>query len=84
MRYLDFEKEEKGFKELTLNIAEFKKNIGKKICFVNKRRICKHRGWYDISYGTIAGTYYNTIYLNDYNDSIDLRDIAEAGIKIEN
>jgi hypothetical protein len=80
--YLDFENQEKGYESLDITRDSFKENIGKQICYVNSRRVDKHRGYYNVEYGIISGVRYNRLFLNDYNEEIDIRDIAECGIKI--
>jgi hypothetical protein len=79
-RYLDFEKQEKGYENLPLSINIFKQKINCQICYVNSRRIDKYRGNYSVEYGVIESTRYNTIYFTNGSE-IDIRDIAQAGIK---
>ena len=80
-RYLDFEKEEKGFEQIFLNAETIKANIGKRICYVNKRDIDQYRGYYNVRYGTIHSKRYSTLFLDDGNRDVDIRDIVECGIE---
>lgn len=79
-RYLDFEKEEKGFKPFYLSRENIRANIGKTICYVN--RVDPHRGYYNVYFGVIHSVRYSTLYLNDGEHEIDVRDVKECGIKI--
>lgn len=79
-KYLDFEKEEKGFKPFYPSRENIRENIGKKICYVN--RVDPHRGYYTVHYGVIHSVHYSRLFLNDANEEVDIRDIKEAGIEI--
>lgn len=84
--YLDFENEkyEKGYKPfstLFLDSKSIKKYIGKKICFVTS--VDRYRGYYTVKYGVIHSKRYSTLYLNDGDDSVDVRNIKECGIEID-
>ncbi len=83
MKLLDFENEkyEKGFKPFDhRNKDLIKKNIGKKICYVDF--VEPHRGTYFVRYGIIHSVKYSRLYLNDMDKSVDLRDIKECGIEL--
>lgn len=80
-KYLDFEKEEKGYKSFYADRVSLKNNIGKKICWVNIRYVDPHRGYYSVDHGIIHSVKYSTLYLNDGDQEVDIRDIAESGIK---
>lgn len=80
-KYLDFEKEEKGYKSLTVSKESFRNNIGKQICYVDY--VEPYRGTYFVRYGVIHSVRYSTLFLNDMNKEVDIRSIKEAGIKIE-
>lgn len=82
MKYLDFENHEKGYIKFTLTKASAKANIGKAICFVTRGSIDKHRGCFRVRFGLISGVHYNRVFLNEYQDEIDIRDVVECGIKI--
>jgi len=82
-KYLDFDKQEKGYEKFELNTESIKANIGRQICYVNKRRIDKNRGYYNVEYGTIHGKHYSTLLIDEGNVSIDIRDVEECGIQIE-
>ena len=84
MRYLDFENEkhEKGYKPFDLTAENIKANVGKTICYVLRRSIDKYRGYYRVQYGRIFKKHYSALLINEGDDSIDIRDVAECGIKI--
>lgn len=81
MKLLDFENNEKGYKPLVVSKDNFKRNIGKSICYVDF--VEKYRGTYFVRYGIIHSVKYNTLYLNDGDNEVDIRNIKEAGIKIQ-
>ncbi len=81
MRYLDFENEEKGYEKFYLNRESIRKNIGKQICFVDKRNICPHRGYYNVDYGILHSVRYSKLLLDDGDREVDIRDVVECGIK---
>lgn len=81
--YLDFEKEEKGYKRFYLTRENIISNIGKKICYVDKRTVCKYRGYYTVQIGIIHSVRYSRLLLNDGDNEVDIRDILECGIKTE-
>lgn len=83
-KYLDFEnpKYEKGYKPFQLTTDSIKANIGKKICYVRSRSIDPHRGYYNVEYGVIHSKRYSQLYIEDGNNSVDIRDIVECGIEI--
>lgn len=80
-KYLDFEKEEKGYEPFTLTRENLKKNIGKVICYVDY--VEPNRGTYFVRYGRIHSINRNKLFLNDMDRVIDIRNIKEAGIKID-
>ena len=80
-KYLDFENEEKGYKEFNLTRENIRANIGKQICFVDKRDVCRYRGYYRVSYGVLHSVRYSTLLLDEGNQDIDIRDVLECGIK---
>lgn len=80
-KYLDFEKDEKGYKPFVVNKANVRANIGKRICYVDF--VDPYRGTYFVRYGTIHSIRYSSLFLDDMNKEVDIRDIKEAGIKIE-
>lgn len=75
---LDFTNEEKGFESFTVNKENVKHNIGKRICYVDH---IDSRGQYYVRYGTLHSTRYSTLYLDDMNREVDIRNIKEAGIE---
>ena len=82
MRYLDFENQEKGYKEFYLNRENIRENIGKQICFVDKRDIDPYRGYYRVDYGVLHSVRYSRLFLDGGNREVDIRDVVECGIKI--
>ena len=80
-KLLDFEKDEKGYEPFVVNKENVRLNIGKKICYVDY--VEPYRGTYFVRYGTIHSIRYSRLFLNDMDKEVDVRDIKEAGIKIE-
>jgi hypothetical protein len=80
-KYLNFEKEEKGFELFEPTKENLKANIGKRICYVDF--VEPYRGTYFVRYGRIHSMKYSRLYLNDGDREIDVRDIIECGIEIE-
>lgn len=83
MKYLNFQKEEKGYEYFNLTRENIRANVGLSICFVDKRTICRHRGYYHVNYGLIHSIRYSRIFLDDGDREVDIRDIVECGIKIK-
>jgi hypothetical protein len=81
-KYLDFENDEKGYQPFVITRDNIRKNIGKRICYIDY--VDPHRGTYYVRYGTIHSVHYSCLYLDDMNREVDIRNIKEAGIKIEN
>jgi len=77
---LNFEKREVGYKPFYASRENLKKNIGKKICYVDF--IEPYRGTYFVRYGVIHSVRYSILYLNDMSKLVDIRNIKEAGIEI--
>jgi hypothetical protein len=80
--YLDFENEELGFESFYPTRENIRANIGRQICFVDHRSVCRHRGYYRVEYGIIDSIRYSQLLLDGGNNSVDIRDIVECGIKI--
>lgn len=80
-KFLDFEKDEKGYKSFVVNKENVRANIGKRICYVNY--VEPYRGTYIVRYGTIHSIKYSRLFLDDMNREVDVRDIKEAGIEIQ-
>lgn len=80
MTLLNFENQEKGYKKFYPTRENIKANIGKKICYVD--RIDKYRGYYSVEYGTIHSIRYSTLYLNNMEKQVDIRDIKDCGIEL--
>ena len=80
-KYLDFEKDEKGFKPFQVTRENIKANVGKRICYVDY--VEPYRGTYFVRYGTIHSIKYSRLFMDDMNKEVDIRDIKEAGIKID-
>jgi hypothetical protein len=80
-KYLDFEKDEKGYKPFVVNKENIRANIGKTICYVDY--VEPYRGSYFVRYGKIHSIRYSRLFLDDMNKEIDVRNILECGIKIE-
>jgi len=81
MYLLNFEKEEKGFKKFYPTRENIKANIGKIICYVD--RVDPYRGYFSVQYGIIHSIRYSTLYLNDMDKEVDIRDIKDCGIENE-
>lgn len=79
--YLDFEKQEKGYIPFEVTAENVKDNIGKWICYVDF--VDPYRGTYLVRYGRLHSMRYKQLYLNEGDRQVDVRDIKEAGIKIE-
>jgi hypothetical protein len=79
-KLLDFEKEEKGFKQFPLTKENLKASVGKKICYVDF--VEPYRGTYFVRYGIIHSVRYSILFLNDGDTSVDIRKIKECGIEI--
>lgn len=83
-KYLDFENEkyQKGYELMKWDKATIKSNVGKRICYLLRRDYDENRGTFIVRYATIHSLRYNQVIINDYSDSIDMRDVLEAGVKI--
>ncbi|QHB38621.1 hypothetical protein filifjonk91_gp004 [Flavobacterium phage vB_FspS_filifjonk9-1] len=81
MYLLNFEKEEQGFTKFYATRENIKANIGKRICYVD--RVDPHRGYFSVQYGIIHSIRYSTLYLNDMDKEVDIRDIKDCGIENE-
>jgi hypothetical protein len=81
MKYLNFENQEKGYKEFQLTRENVLANIGKTIVYLRKGDVDKYRGYAFPKYGILISMKYSTIYLENF-ETIDKRDIIECGIKI--
>jgi len=80
-KYLDFENQEKGFKPFVVNKENIKANIGKQICYVDY--VEPYRGTYFVRYGVIHSIRYSQLILDDMSKQVDIRNIKEAGIRID-
>jgi len=78
---LDFNKEEKGYEPFDPTPKNLKANIGKKICYVDY--VEPYRGTFFVRYGTIERVRYSYLYFSDGGSEVDIRNIKEAGIKID-
>lgn len=79
-KYLDFENSEKGYKPFVVNRDNVRANIGKRICYVDF--VEPYRGTYFVRYGVIHSIKYSTLYLDEGERTVDIRNIKEAGIEI--
>lgn len=82
--YLDFEDEkyQKGYKSFQPSDKNFKENIGKKICYLLSRDYDKYRGYMIVRNGKILGKRYSQLTIDEYGNTIDVRDVLEWGIEI--
>jgi hypothetical protein len=83
MDLLDFENEkyQKGYKKFNPKNRDLvKKNIGKRMCYVTY--VDPYRGYFTVEYGIIHSTRYSTIYMNDMEKQVDIRDIIDCGIEL--
>lgn len=81
MRYLNFDKQEKGYEPFQLSRSSAKQNIGKRIVYLRGADIDHRRGWAFPRYGTISAVQYSQVIFEN-GDSIDIRSVEECGIKI--
>ena len=79
-KYLDFNKDEKGYKPFVVNKENIRANIGKRICYVDF--VEPYIGSYFVKYGTIHSIRYSRLFLDNMDREVDVRCIKEAGIKI--
>lgn len=79
-KYLNFEKEEKGYKPFEVTRQNIKKNIGKRICYVDY--VEPNRGSYFVRYGVIESIRYSYLYFSNGSSEVDIRNIKEAGIEL--
>ena len=63
-------------------VKNIRKNIGKQICFVDKRTVDIYRGYYNVGYGILYEIKYSRLFLDDGNREVDIRDVIACGIKI--
>lgn len=85
MGYLIFDqpgKFEYGFKPFKLTPENIKNNQGASIVYLRNCDIESSRGLAFPRYITIGKKRYSTLYSYDGNDSVDIRDVVECGIKI--
>jgi len=78
---LDFENDQRGYKPFLVSKESIKANIGKTICYVDY--VEPYRGTYIVRYGVIHSIRHSRIILNDMENEVHIRDIKEAGIKIQ-
>lgn len=76
---LNFDGEEAGYKQFFPTRENVKQNIGKKICYVDY--VEPYRGTYFVRHGVIESIRYSILTL-DNGRTVDIRNIKEAGIKI--
>jgi len=80
-KYLNFDKEEKGYKKFYPSRENIRANIGKTICYVDY--VEPYRGSYFVRYGVIHSVRYSRLFLDGMNREVDIRFILECGIKID-
>jgi len=83
MRFFDLDNEYKEYEKFIINKNNVKKNKGKQILFVQSRYYDSYRGYYSIDSGILTEMIYSTLYLDDYGQQVDKRDILECVIKKE-
>jgi hypothetical protein len=77
----DDEKYEKGYKPFNPKNKDLvRANIGKKICYVDS--VDRYRGYFSVKYGVIHSIKYSTLFLNDMERQVDIRDIKDCGIEL--
>ena len=82
-KLLDFENEryEKGYKPFNPRDKELvKKNVGKKICYVDS--VDRYRGYFTVKFGVIHSIRYSTLFLDNMEKQVDVRDIKDCGIEL--
>lgn len=81
MNLLNFDDQEKGYEPFIVTKESIKANIGRTICYVDF--VDRYRGTYFVRYGIISGVKKSMLLLNDCQNSVDIKKIKQAGIKIE-
>jgi hypothetical protein len=81
--WLNFDKQEKGYREFLLTKENVKANRGKQIVYLRKFDIDENRGYAYPRYAKLHDMKYSQVLLDEGFDSIDKRDVVECGIKIE-
>lgn len=81
--YFNYEDQEKGYIPFDLLKSNVLSNINNQIAYVDKRLIDPYRGYYKVEYGILSGMRYNEVFLDEYNNSIDKRDIVACAIKVK-
>jgi len=81
--YLNFDKQEKGYKPFSLTKENVKANVGKYIVYLRKCDVDENRGYAYPRFAKLHDMKYSQVILDEGFDSIDKRDVIECGIKIE-
>ncbi|MDD5589042.1 MAG: hypothetical protein PHP92_03210 [Candidatus Nanoarchaeia archaeon] len=81
MKYLNFDNQEKGYREFSITKDNVIKNKGKNIVYLRGSDVDKYRGYVFPQYGILYDMRYSILFLNDGNTEVDVRDIIECGIK---
>lgn len=81
MKYLDFDNQEKGYKEFSITKENVLRNRGKSIVYLTRSDIDIHRGYVFPQHGILYDMIYATLFLNNGDRGVDVRDIIECGIK---
>lgn len=80
--YLDFDKQEKGYQRISPSKDLFKERKGEYIVYITSENIDRHRGYAFPRYAKIHGVKRNSVIIDEYGQSVSIRDIIECGIKI--
>jgi len=83
MQYFDYETYQKGYERFNPTKENVKKNEGRYVIFLLNRDYDPVRGYMSIRGGRLTERRYSALYLDDFGNQIDTRDILEMAIRIE-